>query len=153
MPDGIDIAIGNLRDAFIELKQRISVCRRKGLDTKISELRMSSVPAKIKMVEATRDFRDVQKVNVMISQSRSEVEEIEHQMMTAEKVEEEKVDQEIIKMEEMMDDLDRRIKAGDAQKAKDYYLQCFNIYNKLESKNKLKVIQKLTFLREVLARM
>ena len=80
MVDGIDIAISSLRDELNSLKQRISQCRRKGLDTKIAELMLMSVPAKIIMIGTTRDIKDVQKLTGILAKAKSEVEELEGQI-------------------------------------------------------------------------
>ena len=71
---------GRLRgcqDDLERLKQRISVCRKNGLDMKIAELLCMNIPPKIRYAEITTLNQDIIKVEELISKARSEIEEAE----------------------------------------------------------------------------
>ena len=77
MMEGIDLTIDSLKEQLNDIKARISQCRKKGLSTRIPETRVMSVPAKIKMLEITKDFKDVQKINAILEMTRKDIEYIE----------------------------------------------------------------------------
>ena len=77
MDEGIDLAIENLKGQLNEARQKISQSRKKGLDTKIAEIKLMAIPSKIKMVEITKDFKDVQKIIEMLNNVKIEIDGIE----------------------------------------------------------------------------
>lgn len=87
MSDAIDLTIENLKSQLNSIKQRISQCRKKGLYTKIAELKITSIPSKIMMAEATKDFKDAQKVSRLLSDAAVEVENIEREAENAKDLE------------------------------------------------------------------
>lgn len=77
MDEGIDLTIEDLKMQLNEIKQRISQFRRRGLDTKIAELKVILIPSKIRIVELTREYKDVQKISNMLNDAKAELESIE----------------------------------------------------------------------------
>jgi hypothetical protein len=77
MAEGMDLTIENLKDRLIDIKSRISVCRKKGLYTKIVELKIMQIPSKIKYLEATRVNTDTKKVNLLLNDADKDLKEIE----------------------------------------------------------------------------
>lgn len=77
--DGIDLSIENLKEQLAEIKQKISLLRRKGIDMRIADLRLMSLPSKIKMAEITKDYKDVQKINSMLDSARDDIINLEKQ--------------------------------------------------------------------------
>ena len=75
--EGIDLSIENLKEQLNELKQKISQLRKQGLDTKIAVIMMMSVPSKIKMLEITKDYKDLQKIINIINNARAEIDSLE----------------------------------------------------------------------------
>ena len=83
MVEGIDLTIENLKEQLNEIKQKISQCRKRGLDTKIAELKIMAIPSKIKMVEITRDYKEVQKINNMLNDAKAELENIKKESLNS----------------------------------------------------------------------
>ena len=79
MAQGMDLTIDSLKDELNDIKLKISLCRKKGMDTKIAELKVMAIPSKIKLLEITKDYKDVQKVNNMINDAKIEIESLEMQ--------------------------------------------------------------------------
>ena len=75
--EGIDLSIENLKEQLNELKQKISQLRKKGMNMKLADIRLMSIPSKIKMAEITKDYKDVQKINLMLKDAREEIRSIE----------------------------------------------------------------------------
>lgn len=76
--EGIDLSIENLKEQLNELKQKISQLRKKGMNMKLADIRLMSIPSKIKMAEITKDYKDVQKINIMLNYAREEIASIEN---------------------------------------------------------------------------
>ena len=76
--EGIDLSIENLKEQLNELKQKISQLRKKGMNMKLADIRLMSIPSKIKMAEITKDYKDVQKINIMLNDARQEIGSIEN---------------------------------------------------------------------------
>ncbi|MBI2646844.1 hypothetical protein HYW99_00015 [Candidatus Woesearchaeota archaeon] len=145
MVEGIDLTIENLKIQLNEIKQKISQCRKKGLDTKIAELKMMLIPSKIKMAEITRDYKEVQKINNMLNDAKAELENIEKENLNSENETSEGKQLEemhilIVKIEELLNE--NKIK-----EAKDNYLKCINFYKKFPENSKKELFERLNDLR------
>lgn len=144
MVEGMDLTIENLKVQLNEIKQKISQCRKRGLYTKIVELKIMSVPSKIQLLEATRDFRDVQKANNIINDARNEIEFIEKQgLNSGDEVN-------VSKLEEatkIIEEIDNLLKENKIKEAKDSYLKCTDIYKSLPQENKKEILGRLNELR------
>lgn len=85
MVERIDLNIENLKLQLDDVKQRISLCRKAGLDTKIVELKVMVIPSKIEMVEITKDFKDMQKISSMLNDAKNEIEVVEKEGLNSKK--------------------------------------------------------------------
>ncbi|MEK6946666.1 MAG: hypothetical protein AABX32_03580 [Nanoarchaeota archaeon] len=77
MAEGIDLTVENLKQELNQIKDKISQCRKKGMDTKIAELKIMAIPSKIKMLEVTKDFKDVQKIAKLLNDAIAEIDNVE----------------------------------------------------------------------------
>ena len=77
MDESIDLAIERLKGQLSEIKLKISQCRKRGAYTKIAELKIEAIPSKIMMLEITKEYKDAQKVDKLISDARAEIINIE----------------------------------------------------------------------------
>ena len=78
------MAIDGFKGQLNEVRQRISLCRKKGYNTKIAELKIMSIPSKISMLEVTKDIKDAQKINAMLDDAAGELVEFEKEMLANE---------------------------------------------------------------------
>lgn len=145
MTEGIDLTIENLKLQLSDIKQKTSQCRKKGLDTKIAELKIMLIPSKIKMAEITRDYKEVQKINNMLNDAKAELEDIEKENLNSENETSEGKQLEemhilIVKIEELLNE--NKIK-----EAKDNYLKCINFYKNLPESSKKEIFERLSDLR------
>ena len=62
-----------LKNYFEGLKKAVSEARKKGLDTRIAELRMMNIPHKIKYLEVSRSKGDVKKLKVLLARLEQEI--------------------------------------------------------------------------------
>lgn len=67
MNQNIDKQIEFFKKYFEGLKKLIAISRKKGLDTKIAELRMMNIPFKIHYLEITKSKTDAKKVKRLLS--------------------------------------------------------------------------------------
>ena len=146
MVEGIDIAIENLKSQLLDLKQRLSQCRKKGVETTIADLKLTSVPSKIRMVEVTRNLKDVQKAASMLNDAKTETEELEKQAREAKGYQPDE-DEESKAMSYLLEELEDRVKRKEKDEAAKYYMKCFKLYSSMKPENKKKVFNKLNELR------
>ena len=140
MAEGIDLAIENLKEKLNEIKQKMSQCRKKGLDTKIAELKAMAIPSKIRMAEATKDSKDIQKINEMLNYAKVEIDDLEIS------------DNSLNEIYALMEKMDKLLNSSKIKEAKENYLKCINIYNSIPQINKKKVFERLNNLRTRLVR-
>ena len=62
-----------LKNYFEGLKKLISDSRKKGLDTRIAELRMMNIPLKIRYLEVSKDPKDVIKLKILLAKVEREI--------------------------------------------------------------------------------
>ena len=148
MADGIDLAIESLKERLSEIKQLISQCRKKGYDTKIAELKILIIPSKIKMVEATRDIKDVQKASKYLGDANSEIEEVAR--LAAEKQETAKEYDILEDMNEILRKIEASINDRNFSEARQFYQKGINIYKDLPQESKNEVYARLSELRSEL---
>jgi hypothetical protein len=67
MNQNIDKQIEFFKKYFEGLKKLITESRKKGLDTKIAELRMMNIPFKIQYLEITKSKADAKKVKRLLA--------------------------------------------------------------------------------------
>ncbi len=84
MVEGIDLAIESLKEQLNDIKQKISQCRKKGLDTKIAEIKIINIPSKIKMLETTKNYKDIQKISKLLNSAKAEIEPLEREGLNSE---------------------------------------------------------------------
>ena len=144
MVEGIDLTIEDLKAQLNEIKQRISQFRKKGLDTKIVQLKIMSIPSKIKMVEATKDYKDVKKITNMINDAKAEVRSLEKESLN---IENEIEDNQLKNISILMEKIDVFLNVNKIKEAKENYLECINIYKNLPQENKKDIFNKLNELR------
>lgn len=58
--------IKSKKEEYIKIKQEISSLRKKGLDVYIEDIKLMSVPLKIKIFDATSDKKDLYRINKII---------------------------------------------------------------------------------------
>ena len=84
MVEGIDLTIESLKEKLNEIRLKVSECRKKGFYTKIAEIKLMAIPSKIKMVEITRDYKDLQKITSMLDDARNEILSVEKEGLNSE---------------------------------------------------------------------
>ena len=145
MVEGIDLTIENLKEQLNEIKQRISQCRKKGLDTKIAELKMMLIPSKINMVEITRDYKEVQKINNMLNDAKAELENIEKESLNSGN--ETSEDNRLKDIYILIEKIEELLNENKIKEAKDNYLKCINFYKNLPESSKKEIFERLSDLR------
>ena len=73
MVEDIEKQIDFLKRYFDGLKKAVSEARKKGLDTRIAELRMMNIPYKIRIVEVTKDKKDINRLKILLSKAEHEI--------------------------------------------------------------------------------
>ena len=149
MVEGIDLTIENLKEQLNEIKQKISQCRKKGLDTKIAELKIMDIPSKINMVEITKDFKDIQKINEMLNNVRIEIDSTQKDYLI---INNEIINSPLNEIYALMEKIDKMLNNNKIKEAKENYLKCINIYNGIPQINKKEVFERLNNLRTRLSR-
>ena len=150
MADGMDFAIDNFKSQLTELKQKISRCRKKGMDAKIAELKIIAIPSKIRMLEVTRDLKDVQKISKMVNDALIEVNELENGVIHDEKSEEPESQEHIL--DKMILEAEYLVSTKKLKEAKEIYLKGIDIYKNIKSEGKKSAFEKLNSLRASLLR-
>ena len=151
MASGFDMTIESLKEELLEIKQRLSQYRKKGIETKIVELRIANIPSKIKMIEVTRDLKDVQKADAQLKLAKIDADELEllYQEKINQKPEVHK-DEEVSAIESLLDDAERLAAGKKMQEGKIQFMKCYKAYNELKPENKGKVFERLNKLRALL---
>ena len=140
MAEGTDLEIEKLKEQFSEIKQKISQCRKRGFDTKIAELKAMAIPSKIKMAEATKDSKDIQKINEMLNYAKVEIDDLEIS------------DNSLNEIYALMEKMDGLLNSGRIKEARENYLKCNKIYGDMAQVNKKKAFERLNYLRTRLVR-
>ena len=149
MAEGMELTIENLKEQLNEIKQKISQCRKQGLDTKIAELKIMAIPSKINMVEITKDFKDVQKINEMLNNVRIEIDSTEKEYLI---ISNGISNSPLNEIYALMEKIDKLLNNNKIKEAKENYLKCINIYKGIPKINKKEVFEKLNNLRNMLSR-
>ena len=140
MMEALDMTIDNLKDQLLEVKQHISECRKKGLDTKIAELRVIPIPAKIKLLEVTREIKDVQKVISLLNLAKNEVDEIKKQDLNSD----DSIEENINSMRMLQTKINASLDGRNLGEAKRYYQKAREIFPKLAREEKKEVYKSLS---------
>ena len=147
--DGIDMAIETMRIKLADIKSKISQCRKKGFDTKIAELRIAGIPARIKLLEATREIKEVSVISLMLQDAAAETDEAEKNGEEQKKnVEYDLLVEQII---EAADSGLEELKYHNINKAKECYTNALGKYNSLPDERKKEVREQLEKLRNKLS--
>ncbi len=142
MPEGIDMTLDDLKNQLNDVRQGISFLRKKGAHTAFVEMKIASIPAKIKYVEVTRDFKDVQKVTSLMEEAKSEIKDAES--LLVESMTEKNLLGAVLYLMDRMEELLRTRQTGDARR---FYMRCYEIYQKLNNEQKKEVFKRLSELR------
>lgn len=145
MVEGIDLTIENLKIQLNEIRQKISQCRKKGLDTKIAELKMMLIPSKINMAEITRDYKEVQKINNMLNNAKAELENIEKEGLNSGN--EASEDNQLKETYILIEKIEGLLNENKIKEAKDNYLKCIDFYKNLPEFGKKELFERLSDLR------
>jgi hypothetical protein len=144
MPDGTDFAMDQMRETIVSIKQRLTQYRKKGLDTSVIDMRLAFIPPKIKMIEVTRDGKDIQRTNAILDLAKKDADDLEAEYQAVLSY---KKPQEPDPATEEIDYLIEQgrkaaAKSGTAE-AKAFYLRAFKEYNSLKDEQKKRVIGNL----------
>ena len=145
MVEGIDLTIENLKMQLNEIKQKISQCRKKGLDTKIAELKIMAIPSKIKMAEITRDYKEAQKINNMLNNAKAELEDIEKDGLNS--GDETSEYNQLKRTYILIEKIEGLLNENKIKEAKDNYLKCIDFYKNLHEHGKKELFERLSDLR------
>jgi hypothetical protein len=149
MPDGIDMAMDAMKERLAEIKAKLSQCRKKGFEVKIAEIKAAEIPAKINLLKATRDMKEISKINMMLDYADAEIAEAER------RGEEEKVEKQHDKdVEFIIETCDagiEEIKYHNINKAKECYANALGKYSNLPDKRKKEVRDQMEKLRSKLS--
>jgi predicted nucleic acid-binding Zn-ribbon protein len=74
--DKLENMFESLKNEYRELKAEVSEFRKKGFDTTIVNLKLMNIPSKIQLAESTREYRDIEKVKMMLNNIKSEISDI-----------------------------------------------------------------------------
>ena len=146
MVEGIDISIEDMKQSVLDMKLKLTEFRKKGKYTKIAEMKMGLINSKIKMVEVTREIKDVMKVNKIIDDAKNEIKFIGNDGY---KVQDE-IDPflEIIKM---ISQIDKSIKSGRKKDAVEIYNNAQNLYKSVQDEYKKEVFLRLNEIHKKLS--
>lgn len=73
MVEDIEKQVEFLKKYFEGLKKAASEARKKGLDTRLAELRMMNIPHKIKYLETSKSKEDIKKLKVLLAKVEREI--------------------------------------------------------------------------------
>ena len=139
MMEALDMTIENLKEQLIEIKQHISECRKKGKDTKIAELRVIPIPAKIKLLEVTREIKDVQKVISLLNLAKNEVDDIKKQGLNSE----EPIEENLQGIRKLVDLMNKSIDSSNFSAARQNYQKARDMFPNLSREEKKEVYKSL----------
>jgi len=78
MAEELFVKTERLKADVEELKKALSALRKKGVDTKIADIRVMAVRPKILYAEVTKEDADLEKAVVFMQRAREEVEELKN---------------------------------------------------------------------------
>ena len=137
MSNGIDKSIENLKTELRNVSLKLSELRKSGVDTKIAELKVMNIPFKIKLVEETKNYKDIEKINIMLEDVKSEI------SSTVDANETTTNDSSLNQINILMDKILGALNKNKPNEAKNYYLTSVKIYNELKNNDKKAVFGKL----------
>ncbi|MEK6943682.1 MAG: hypothetical protein AABX00_06475 [Nanoarchaeota archaeon] len=149
MPDAIDMAMDSIKSEIIDIKAKISQCRKKGFDTKIAVMMMMEIPARIKLIEATRELKEVSKINKLVMDAKAEIAEAEKNGEEQKKNKE--TDAIVEKISDIADASMEELKYRNINKARAGYTDALGMYNSLPEDRKKEVREQLEKLRSKLS--
>ena len=138
MVETIDITIEDMKQELIDIKQKLIELRKKGKYTKICEMKMAMIPSKIKMVEVTRDVKDVSKVTKLIDDAKKEVNFTEKDGY--------KIADEIdpfLEIVKLMGQINEAIKGARKKEAVELYGKAQNLYKDVQQNYKKEIYLRL----------
>jgi hypothetical protein len=141
MSNGVEIAIENLKTELRDINLKISELRKAGLDVKIAELKVMNIPYKIQFAEVTKGYNDIEKINNMLGEVKSEIANIENANKTCIN------NNGLNDINILINKINRAIGENRLQEAKSYYSESVRLYKKLKNANKKEIFEKLNKLR------
>ena len=151
MTDSTDLAIGNMNDQLNDIRSRIAYFRKKGIDTKIAELKIAPIPSKISMLSVTRDLNDVAKITKLITLVKNELLDLEQEELNRQN----QIDDTLSEFEKvnlLIKRIGARLDDRKIEEAKLIYGTLTLIYNNLDKEEKKEVIGKLADIRAKLSK-
>jgi len=179
MTDESDPTIEKLETRLNEIKLRLSELRKKGKDTKIAELKIMTIPFKIRLADVTKSPKDIERV-------KSFFDDVEYELNSIDEVEVEstvkkedtdgkdvkedikkentgkapvpevestpKIDNNLNSINILINKIDKSIKDNKFSEAKKHYPESYELYKKLNKEDKKKVYNKLMTLRTELVK-
>ena len=147
MPDGIVIATDRIKDDIASIKQRLIQYRKKGVDTSVVDIRLSMLPSKIKMIEATRDGKDIQRATAILNLAKRDADELEQQYQQAINFKKPEEPDSAVEEIRYIIGQSRKMMKSDIKEAKAFYWRAYKGYITLKDEQKKKVITALNQLR------
>lgn len=149
MADGIDMAMDSMRERLVEIKAKISQCRKKGFYTKIAELKIAEIPSKIKLLEVTREVKEVARINTMLEDAKAEIESVQAEGEALGVAKD--VDKAVDRIADSVDSAWEELKYNNINKAKGLYSAAVGGYSSLPDERKKEVREGLERLRNKLS--
>ena len=137
MSNGFELTLENLKTELCNITLKISELRKAGLDTKIAELKAMNLPYKIKLAEATKSYKDIEKINSALEDVKSELNSVESTNEKADK------SNEPSQISVLIGKINDALTENKLKAAKDYYLEAVNVYNKFKNGDKKAIFGKL----------
>ncbi|HLG25106.1 MAG TPA: hypothetical protein VI564_09310 [Candidatus Nanoarchaeia archaeon] len=151
MTDSVELAIGNINDQLSEIRSRIVYFRKKGIDTKIANLKIASIPSKISMLSVTRDLNEVSKITKLITLVKNEIADLEQEELNRQN----QIDDTLSELEKvnlLVKRIGHRIDERKIEEAKLIYGSVAAIYKNLSREEKKEVIGRLADIRARLSK-
>ena len=137
MSNGFDLTIENLKTELHNIRLKISELRKAGLDAKIAELKAMSLPYKIQLAEATKSYKDIEKINIMLEDVKKEIGSMENADKTG--INSDNLNQIII----LIGKINKSISSIKLDEARHYYFGAVELYKSLKAGEKKEVFAKL----------
>jgi hypothetical protein len=101
-----------------------------------------NIPYKIKLVEVTKSYKDIGKINSLL-------EDVKNEIISIEKSNPDNVinDDGLKKINILISKLSKALNENKFKEAKNYYLESVRVYKKLQNKDKKEIFKKLNELR------
>jgi len=144
-----DEQLDGLSTEFDELKRRLSEDRKKGLYTKIADMEMMNIPAKINLAKATGSQADIKHVKELIDLVKVELDSSEKISPDLDVSLEFQLNN-LRKIYLLLGKIQRCIDKNKQADAKEFYLECTELYKKLNTGNKKEIFNKLSELRKLI---